>query len=232
MEPKQRLIVALDVDKYEKAEKLVDILADEVDIFKVGIATFVDFGEKIIKKIQDKGKKTFLDLKFHDIPNTVRQVAKAAAKKKVFMMNFHCMGGKKMLEEAVKGAREAQEGKVLLLGVTVLTSMREEDLMQLGIKGSVENKVLELARLAKEAGLDGVVASSEEARRIKEEIGSDFTVVAPGIRPIWAASGDQKRVMTPEQAVRNGADYIVVGRPIVEADDPRDAARKIIDEIT
>jgi orotidine-5'-phosphate decarboxylase len=235
MEAKDRLIVALDVDSYEQAEKLIDVLSPEAEIFKVGIAPFTGYGEALLRKIKDAGKKTFLDLKFHDIPNTVRNAARIAAAAGVFMMNFHCLGGKSMLEAARKGAEEGAAGSgnelPILLGVTVLTSMNENDLQDIGLKGPVEDKVLELARMAKDAGLNGVVASAREACLIKEKIGKDFIVVTPGVRPEWAAAGDQKRILTPKQAVSGGADYIVVGRPIIQADDPREAAKKIIEEI-
>ncbi len=235
MEPKERLIVALDTGNYEQAEELIDILSREVDIFKVGIAPFTGYGDALLKKLQGAGKKVFLDLKFHDIPNTVRNAARLAAMRGVFMMNFHCLGGRQMLEAARKGAEEGSidsDGQMpMLLGVTILTSMTEGDMQAIGLKGDVETKVLELAQLAKDAGLDGVVASAKEARLIKKKLGEDFIVVTPGVRPTWAASGDQKRVLTPKQAITEGADYIVVGRPIIEADNPQEAAKKIIDEI-
>ncbi|MGB3112599.1 MAG: orotidine-5'-phosphate decarboxylase, partial [Candidatus Omnitrophota bacterium] len=223
MEAKDRLIVALDVDSTPEAEKLIEVLSPEADIFKVGIAPFTGYGEKILGKLREKGKKVFLDLKFHDIPNTVRNAARIAAKHGVFMMNFHCLGGKSMLEAARKGAEEgsASSGheKPLLLGVTILTSMTEADLQALGMAGGIEEKVMELAALAKNCGLNGVVASAKETRLIKSSLGKGFLVVTPGVRPTWAAAGDQKRVLTPKQAVAEGADYIVVGRPIIHADD-------------
>ncbi len=234
MKGKDRLIVALDVDTFGRAKSLVDVLSPEVDIFKVGIAPFTDFGHEIMEELSKRGKKIFLDLKFHDIPNTVRNAAQAAAKKGVFMMNFHCLGGKKMLEAAVRGCDEACAAgnkRPILLGVTVLTSMGESDLEEIGVAGPVDKRVMALAGLAKASGLDGVVASAREARMIKEKEGRGFLVVTPGVRPHWADEGDQKRVLTPKQAITEGADYIVVGRPIIGADDPLAAARKIIEEI-
>lgn len=235
MNAKDRLIVALDVDDQKKAENIIDVLSDEVDIFKVGIAPFTDYGQAILDKLSALGKKVFLDLKFHDIPNTVKNAAIASVKKKVFMMNFHCVGGRKMLEAAVSGV---QEGCVrygnkapITLGVTVLTSMAEEDLRDIGIKSSVREKVEEFAQVAADAGLNGVVASAKEARMIKEKIGEEFVVVTPGVRPEWAVAGDQKRVLTPNAAIAEGADYIVIGRPIIYADDPRAAAKRIIEEM-
>lgn len=231
MNAKERLIVALDVETLKEATDLIDALSSEVDIFKVGIAPFTSFGQEILEKLESCGKKCFLDLKVHDIPNTASNAALAAANKNVFMMNFHCLGGKKMLEAAAGAVKEKGKKAPILLGVTVLTSMSEDDLQELGITGRVEDKVIKLALLAKEAGLSGVVASGKEARLIKERLGKDFLVVTPGIRPEWSAKGDQKRVLTPKEAISEGADYIVVGRPIIKADDPALAARKIIEEM-
>jgi len=235
MEAKDRLIVALDVDTYEKAEKLVDLLSPVVEVFKIGMAPFTGFGDKLIDKVHSSGKKVFLDLKFHDIPNTVKNVSKIAVSKNVFMMNFHCLGGSKMLNFAVEGVKEIVDEKNMsmpvLLGVTVLTSMSEDDLQEIGLAGPVEKRVEEFVKLAKNSGMHGVVASAQEIKRIKELAGEKFIVVTPGIRPAWAVSGDQKRVKTPNQAIEDGADYIVVGRPIIQAEDPLDAAKKIIEEM-
>jgi orotidine-5'-phosphate decarboxylase len=235
MEPRERLIVALDVDTQEEAFALIDELSPVVDIFKVGIAPFTGYGSVLLEKISEKGKKVFLDLKFHDIPNTVKNAARVSASKGVFMMNFHCLGGGRMLEAAAEGAKEgsAKTGKEppILLGVTVLTSMDEREMKSIGLPGRLEEKVMEFAKMAADSGLDGVVASAREAADIKKNIGKDFVVVTPGVRPEWAAAGDQKRIVTPEQAIANGADYIVVGRPIIQADDPREAAEKILEEI-
>ncbi|MEA3489597.1 MAG: orotidine-5'-phosphate decarboxylase [Candidatus Omnitrophota bacterium] len=235
MRAEERLIVALDVDNINRALELIDILAPVVEVFKVGIAPFTGFGHNLLEELRFAGKKCFLDLKFHDIPNTVLNAARAAAARGVFMINFHCLGGRKMLEAAVKGAKEAggdEEGKKpLLLGVTVLTSMGDEDLRAVGLSGVLRDRVIDLAGLAADAGMDGVVASAQEARDIKQRIGEDFLVVTPGVRPEWAPGGDQKRILTPKRAISEGADYIVVGRPIIEADDPASAARKIIEEM-
>ena len=232
MQAKEKLIVALDVDSFDKAVNLIEILDGDVDIFKVGIAPFTDYGQKILDFLSEKGKKVFLDLKFHDIPNTVRNATKVACKKNVFMMNFHCMGGPAMLEAASVAVKEIQiENKPILLGVTVLTSMTQEDLTNIGIAEEVEVKVLAFAEMAKASGMDGVVASAKEAKRIKEKVGKEFIVVTPGVRPEWASKGDQKRVLTPKAALEAGADYLVVGRPIIQAEDPQQAARKIIEEI-
>ncbi|HPN72913.1 MAG TPA: orotidine-5'-phosphate decarboxylase [Candidatus Omnitrophota bacterium] len=230
---KERIIAALDVETYKKASDLVDILREEIDVFKVGIAPFTAFGERILEKISSAGKKVFLDLKVHDIPNTARNAARAAAEKEVFMMNFHCLGGEAMLRAAregadsVKGARR----KPILLGVTVLTSMDKRAMEGIGLKPDIDEQVIKFASLAKNCGFDGVVASAMEAGRIKEKFGKDFIVVTPGIRPSGAPEQDQKRTSTPSEAFRLGSDYIVVGRPIVDSPDPAEAARNIIREI-
>jgi len=213
-----RLIVSLDIDDFAKANQLIDVLSSEVSHFKVGIAPFVDFGDKLLEKLNLAGKKVFLDLKFHDIPNTVKNAALACARKGVFMMNVHCLGGRRMMEAAMEGVNAANvKSRPLLLGVTILTSMTKDDMQAIGMQGEVQQKVLELATLAKSSGLDGVVASAQEAGMIKRELGQDFLVVTPGIRPIWAMNKkeDQRRVLTPSQAIAAGADYIVVGRTIV-----------------
>lgn len=230
MTAKERLIVALDVDSLEKAKELIDMLSPEVDIFKIGIAPFTGFGGELLEELSSRGKKVFLDLKFHDIPNTVRGASREAARKNVFMMNFHCLGGEEMLKAASEGAREGG-GETILLGVTILTSMDKEAMSKIGLEGEVEGKVLELAGSAKRAGLNGVVASAKEAREIKKKCGEDFIIVAPGIRPEWSQKADQKRTLTPKEAIEEGADYIVVGRPILQAEDPLEAARKIINEM-
>ncbi len=235
MAVRDKLIVALDVENEKRCLEMIDILAPRVDIFKIGIAPFTDFGHSVLEKLEKAGKKVFLDLKFHDIPNTVANAARAAAKKKVFMMNFHCLGGIRMMTHALKGAIEGADavgGRVpLLLGVTILTSMDAGEMNAIGIEGAVKEKVAELAKSAKQAGLSGVVASAEETKMIKEMLGGEFLVVTPGIRPEGASRGDQKRVVTPRQAIRDGSDYIVVGRPIVQAEDPLEAAEKVLKEM-
>lgn len=231
MEPRERIIVALDVDKYEEAEKLVIALADVVDVFKVGMAPYQGYGEKILTKLQDMNKKVFLDLKFHDIPNTVYNVTKIALEKNVFMMNYHCAGGSKMLKEASRAASEKEGTKPILLGVTILTSMDEKQFEEVGYLGQIEDKVIAFAKMASLSGMNGVVASPKEAKKIKEILGKEFIVVTPGIRPLWSVKGDQKRVLTPADAVREGSDYLVIGRPIIKADNPKEAAQRIIDEI-
>ena len=229
MEPRERVIIALDLPCADEAVRMVELLEKEVDIFKIGIAPFVAYGEKILSFLREKGKKVFLDLKYHDIPNTVRNACAAAVDKDVFMINLHCMGGEAMMRAAAEARRKDRQP--LLLGVTVLTSMGEDGLREAGISGRLEEVVLRYASAAEEAGLDGVVASPREVRMIKENAGRDFIVVTPGVRPEWAASQDQKRITTPAQAVKEGADYLVIGRPVIEAEEPLEAVKLIYEEI-
>ncbi len=230
MPKNERLIVALDVKSLDKARAMVDRLIPSVRIFKVGLGLFTLCGSKAVEMVHDKGGKVFLDLKFHDIPNTVASAVKSASDLGVFMLNIHSLGGSEMMRkaaEAVKGLLE----RPLILGVTILTSMDQRAIGEVGIGKGIEEEVLSLATMAKESGLDGVVASPHETSAIREKSGKDFIIVTPGVRPEWAAAGDQKRIATPGEAIKAGADYIVVGRPIVEADDPAEAVRKIIEEM-
>ena len=231
----KRLIVALDAPDLKIAKKLVDILYPTIEIFKIGSFLFTSTGPEVVKMVQKAGGRVFLDLKFHDIPNTVANAAAEAAKLGVFMFNVHAFGGLKMMAAAVDSARKiaanATMPKPLVLAVTVLTSIDEPDLRQLGILRSTEEEVLHLAMLAKDAGCDGVICSVEETAHIRKNIGSNFIIVTPGIRPNGADLGDQKRTATAHQAIEAGADYIVVGRPIIEAVDPLNAAKKILEEM-
>ncbi len=232
----KRLIVALDTSDLESAEKLVKVLYPAVEIFKIGSALFTACGPGIVRTIHKAGGKVFLDLKFHDVPSTVERAAEAAVKLGVFMFNVHASGGVKMMSAAVSSAKKAAvnaaTSRPLVVAVTVLTSMDEPDMRQLGVLRNIEEQVLYLASFAKEAGCDGVVSSVSEAALIRNNIGSDFVIVTPGIRPQGAASlGGQKRVATPHQAIEAGADYIVVGRPIIEAVDQLAAANKILEEM-
>ena len=226
----ERLIVALDVRSLAEAKEMVRKLSPEVRIFKVGIGLFTLCGPDAVKLVHDNGAKVFLDLKFHDIPNTVAHAVRSAAKLGVFMMNVHALGGSEMMMRAVEAARESDK-KPKLLGVTVLTSLDQSSIGEVGIEKKIEEEVVTLARLGKESGLDGVVVSPNETGLIRKNLGKDFIIVTPGIRPAGAEKGDQKRVMAPADAVRAGADYIVVGRPITETKDPLGAAKKIIKEM-
>lgn len=234
MKAKDKLIVALDFDTQKKAVDMILKLETEVEIFKVGLELYLASRGKIVEYLHEKGKKVFLDLKFMDIPNTVAGAAREATKMGVFMFNVHIPGGKQMMisaKEAVEKVAIGGQTKPLLIGVTVLTSLDQNDLLQLGITQDVKDLVIARARLAKESGLDGVVASPKEASEISNECGKDFISVCPGVRPIWAATGDQKRIMTPKDAIHQGASFLVVGRPITGAEDPADAARKVLEEM-
>ena len=235
MTPKERLIVALDVDTKERALGLVERLKAEVKIFKIGSELFTSCGPSIVEEAVNAGAKIFLDLKFHDIPNTVRKAAIAATRLGVFIFNLHALGGSDMMKRAAEAAADEagrlKIAKPKIIAVTALTSMDENSLKKIGINDNMEKQVLKLAKLAKDASLDGVVASPSEVKLIRRELGDEFIIVTPGVRPEWAAANDQKRVMTPKEAILNGATYIVVGRPIIEAPDPVTAARKIVEEI-
>lgn len=213
---KSKLIVALDVDTWPEATALVEKLADAVEVFKVGSQLFTRVGPPILEFIHARGKQVFLDLKYHDIPNTVAEAVRAAASHRVMMLTVHSSGGAEMLKAAA-----GVSPRPMIVGVTVLTS----------VAGDVEDEVLRRAKTCREAGLDGVVASPQELPKLRQEFGDKFVIVTPGIRPAWAAAGDQKRITTPAQAVKAGASYLVVGRPIIAADDPVAAARKVLDEI-
>ena len=212
-----KLIVALDVDSLKEAERLLDVLYPNVKIFKVGSQLFTACGPEAVRMIVNKGAKVFLDLKFHDIPNTVKRGVESAAKLKVYMLTVHLSGGKDMLGAAVSIADRPK-----IIGISVLTSESKE---------GTEDKVLELAKLAKSVGLDGVVCSAQEANMIREACGKDFIIVTPGIRPGGYASDDQVRVATPKEAIQAGADFIVVGRPIIKSNNPLLAAKEILQDL-
>ena len=236
MNPKDRLIVALDVDTEEKAIAIAERLKNDVRLFKIGFELFSSCGPRVVERIRGMGCDVFLDLKFHDIPNTVAKAAAAITKLGVYMFNVHASGGYEMMNKAAEAVKKEAErlgiDRPKILGVTVLTSMDENGLKKIGIDANMKNQVLRLAALAKEAGLDGVVASPVEAKEIREKLGRDFLIVTPGVRPQWAGANDQKRVATPKEAIKDGADFIVVGRPVTEAKDPVRAAQEILKEIT
>ena len=234
--PAESLILALDVETMQGAEGLVNLLRGRVGAFKVGLQLFTANGPAAVRAIQEKGEKVFLDLKFHDIPNTVAQAVTQACKLGVFMLNVHASGGSEMMKAASKAAKNLSparnSSRPILLAVTVLTSLNESILgEELSIQRPLREQVVHLAWMAQESGLDGVVASPQEIREIRAACGKDFLIVTPGVRPSWAAAGDQKRIMTPREAIEAGADYIVVGRPILAAPDPVVAASRIIEEI-
>ncbi len=225
MKARERLIVALDVAEAGAARTLVDRLAGRVGLFKIGSQLFTAAGPGFVQEIVGRGEKVFLDLKFHDIPNTVAGAVSSASRLGVSLIDVHGLGGRAMLEAAV-GALPAMQSR--LLAITVLTSHDEGSLDQIGVGGSVHDSVRRLALLAKEANLDGVVASPHEVALIREACGTDFLIVTPGIRPAGEAAGDQARAATPATALAAGADYIVVGRPITRAGDPAAAADAIV----
>ncbi len=231
----EKLIVALDVASLKEAEALVKLLSPTVQVFKVGKELFTAEGPRVIEMIHAYKAKVFLDLKFHDIPNTVAQACRAAVGLKIFMLNIHAIGGKTMMSKAAAAVHEEAKKQNLplpmLIGVTVLTSLEGSDLKEVGISNPVSKQVEILSFLAKESGLSGVVASPKEIEIVRNVCGKDFVIVTPGVRPRWAAAQDQKRVLTPREAVAKGANYIVIGRPITGAQDPLDAAKKILKEI-
>ncbi len=225
-----RLIVALDVSSATAAHKTVEALGGLAPTVKVGSQLFVAEGPSLVSELVAAGKRVFLDLKFHDIPNTVAGGVRSAVELGVSMLTVHAAGGSAMLRAAVEAARQAPKPP-LVLAVTVLTSLSDADLQEIGVAGRTRDHALVLATLAQNCGCDGVVASPHEARIIRQDLGSGFVVVTPGIRPAGSGKGDQSRVNTPAEAMAAGADYLVVGRPITEAADPRRAAEEIIKEI-
>ncbi len=227
---KDRLIVALDVPSATQARHIVQSLGETVTTYKVGKQLFVAEGPQLVRDLVASGRKVFLDLKFHDIPNTVAEAVRSAARLGVTMLNVHASGGKRMLEAAVEAAAQS-ETKPLVLAVTVLTSLSDNDLPEIGVCGTVVNQVLRLAALARNAGCGGIIASAQEASALRRELGEGFAIVVLGIRPAGADIGDQARVMTPREAIAAGATYLGVGRPIYQADDPAKAARQIVAEI-
>jgi orotidine-5'-phosphate decarboxylase len=228
MNARDRLIVALDVPKADAARALLDRLAGHVGMFKVGSQLFTAAGPDLVHEIVGRGEKVFLDLKFHDIPNTVAGAVASASRLGVSFIDVHGLGGRAMMEAGV-GALPAMGTR--LLAITILTSHDEESLGEIGVNGSMADSVRRLAQLAKEAGTDGVVASPHEVALVREACGTDFLIVTPGIRPAGAARGDQARAATPAAALAAGADYVVVGRPITEAADPAAAADAIVGEM-
>ena len=232
-ELKDRIIFPLDFPDYNSAKKYVEILKGRIGLFKVGLELFVKEGPEILKLIAEEGKaKIFLDLKFHDIPETVKGAMKSANALSAEFITVHCDEGRRLLESAVESA----SGKTKVLGVTVLTSLSGESLKEIGMREEFQDPlklVLHRARIAKSAGCAGVVCSGLEASFVRKEFGKDFIIVTPGIRPSWSVikNDDQQRIVTPSDAIKAGADYIVVGRPIRTAKDPVDAVKRIEKEI-
>jgi orotidine-5'-phosphate decarboxylase len=231
---KEKIIVALDVSTAIEAREIISELKDSVGAFKIGLQLFTAFGASFVRELVSKNVKIFLDLKFHDIPNTVAKASVEAAKMGVWMFNVHAIGGGEMLRKTVAEVREVCEKDNLtqpkIIGVTVLTSSNDETLRETGIINETATQVLNLAKLVAKYSLDGVVASPHEVRLIRENI-ANFLIVTPGVRPSFATFDDQKRVMTPNEAVQAGSDYLVIGRPILQAKNRVEAVEKILAEI-
>lgn len=233
---KGQIIIALDVETADEARSLVTELKDEVGAFKIGLQLFTAAGPRIVREVVDSGARVFLDLKFHDIPNTVAKASVEAARLGVWMFNVHSLGGGEMMRRTLNDVREICEKENFdtpkIIGVTVLTSSDQETLGEVGILEEINSQVLNLAKLTAECGLDGIVASPHEVTAIREKIGNrDFLIVTPGVRPDFATNDDQKRVMTPGEAVSAGSDFLVIGRPVTKAKNRLEAVRKILGEI-
>lgn len=225
MQPTDRLVVAVDLSEREDILRLVDSLRGSVGVFKLGLQAFIANGPSIVRDVVAGGARVFLDLKIHDIPNTAKHAIAEAASLGASIATVHAAGGPAMLQACAHPS-------MLVLAVTVLTSLEEADLLQIGMGGNAVDNAVRLARLAQESGLRGVVASPLEIEAIRDACGAGFVILTPGIRPAGADAGDQRRTMTPRAAVAAGADYIVVGRPITSAADPRSAALRIVEEMS
>ena len=230
MEARQRLIVALDVSTAAAARKIVAAVGESAHTYKVGMRLYTAEGPAIVRELVGSGRRVFLDLKYHDIPNTVGAAVREAAQLGVSMLTVHASGGGRMLRTAVEAA-EAINPDLRVLAVTVLTSLDDIELGKIGLRGGVLNQVLRLAALALSNGCKGVVASAREAEALREEFERDFAIVTPGVRPAGSGLDDQVRVVTPAEAIAAGASHIVVGRPITEASDPAAEARAILGQI-
>jgi orotidine-5'-phosphate decarboxylase len=222
------LIVALDVPDQESALRLVERLGPAVPFYKIGLQLFTRCGPGVVEAVKRTGAKVFLDLKFHDIPNTVRHSVESACALGVDLLTIHLSGGGAMIRAAEEGARG---GNTLVLGVSVLTSSNRETLREVGADGPVEDQVLRLARLGVENGVTGIVASPLEVSLLRQIFGAGLTIVTPGVRPEWAEANDQQRTMTPKAAIQAGADFLVIGRPITGQANPREAAERILAEL-
>jgi orotidine-5'-phosphate decarboxylase len=230
-DPRQHLIVALDVSSGAAARKIVAAVGDSALTYKVGMQLYTAEGPSLVRELVASGRRVFLDLKYHDIPTTVGAAVREAASLGVSMLTVHAAGGVRMLRAAVEAAR-GMAPDLMVLGVTVLTSMDEQDLHQVGMRGGVGDQVARLAKLAISNGCQGVVTSALEASRLRSELGDDFAIVTPGVRPAGYDHGDQSRVVTPSEAIAAGATYIVVGRPITAAANPAAEARAILEQMS
>jgi orotidine-5'-phosphate decarboxylase len=225
--PRDRMIVALDFPTQSKALALVSVLSGSVSIYKIGLQLYTAEGPGIVRAVAATGAKIFLDLKLHDIPNTVAKAVAAAGDLGVQMLTIHLSGGRAMLDAAV----EARPPNLSLLGVTVLTSATPETLSETGVNSGIAEQVLRLAELGKKSGIDGLIASPHEVRILRERLGAQMKMITPGVRPSWSAANDQKRFTTPIEALKSGADYLVIGRPITADPDPRAAVERLLEEI-
>jgi orotidine-5'-phosphate decarboxylase len=222
-----KIIVALDIATKKKALKLVEQLRDQISFFKIGLQLYTAEGPEIVRAVLSTGARVWLDLKLYDIPNTVARAVESASNLGVQMLTIHLSGGREMIRAAIA----CRSNDMLLLGVTVLTSATEQTLREIGITDKVDDQVLRLAKLGVEAGIDGLVASPHELKSLRREFGDRIKIAVQGIRPMWAEPGDQKRFMTPREAIEAGADYIGIGRPITAHPNPREAVAKILSEL-
>ena len=229
-DPRQRLIIALDVSSATAAQKIVAAVGDSALTYKVGMQLYTAVGPQVVRDLVASGRRVFLDLKYHDIPNTVGAAVAEAEKLGVSMLTVHAAGSGNMLRAAVEAAKMRPD--LMVLAVTVLTSMDGQDLEKIGVRGSVEDRVVRLATIALANGCQGVVSSAREASTLRAELGHNFAIVTPGVRPAGSSVGDQVRVVTPAEAIAAGASHIVVGRPITEAGDPAAEARAILGQIS
>jgi len=230
LKPQQRLFIALDTIDVKSAVDLTEQLNGWVGGVKLGKEFFTANGPEGVRAVAEKNVPIFLDLKFHDIPNTVAGAVRASLPLNPFLLDVHASGGPAMMQAAADAAAQAVDKRPLMLAITILTSLSDDDLLDIGMTGNTEAQVLKLATLAKNCAMDGVVCSPKEIIPLRQNLGPDFKLVVPGIRPLWAAAGDQKRITTPKQAVDDGADYLVIGRPVTSADNPLNAVRRIIEE--
>ena len=228
----ERLIIALDLESLSEAERVVDLLKEKISVFKIGLQLFTKEGPKAVEMVNRKGGKVFLDLKYHDIPNTVAKAAKEATRLGVFMFSIHTLGGNDMMkmcrDSVVETSMKEGIGRPSIIGITILTSIDQKTLNDLGIKETLKDEARHLSEKALRSGLDGVVASPEEVKSIRESCGRDFIIITPGIRPEGSQHNDQKRIMTPRDAVREGANFLVIGRPVLMAEDPLKAVEEIL----